>query len=74
MLDGEDVATIVMPQRGRANWDDWGFSNVVPVSLKAGKHSIALRFNPEDENMNIATNHALVDLLYLSAPSCVTKK
>ncbi|MCH5236724.1 MAG: hypothetical protein J1E95_02880 [Muribaculaceae bacterium] len=60
-VDGKDVGTIVMPQRGVANWDDWGTTNSIKVKLSAGQHKIELRFNPEDENMNLGTNHALID-------------
>ena len=60
-VDGKDVGTIVMPQRGVANWDDWGISTSVKVKLSGGKHEAKLLLNPEDENMNIATNHALID-------------
>lgn len=60
-VDGKDVGTIVLPQRGVANWDDWGVSNSVKVDLKKGFHTITLEYNPEDQNMNLHTNHALID-------------
>lgn len=60
-VDGKDVGTIVMPQRGVANWDDWGKSNSVKVKLSEGAHTVTLKFNPEDQNMNLNTNHALID-------------
>ena len=60
-VDGKDVGTIVMPQRGVANWDDWGVSNSVKVKLTKGEHKITLQYNPEDQNMNLKTNHALID-------------
>lgn len=60
-VDGKDVGTIVMPQRGVANWDDWGLSNSVKVNLSKGEHKITLQYNPEDQNMNLHTNHALID-------------
>lgn len=60
-IDGKDVGTIVMPQRGVANWDDWGMSNSVKVRLTKGEHTITLQYNPEDQNMNLKTNHALID-------------
>lgn len=60
-VDGKDVGTIVMPQRGVANWNDWGTTNRVKVKLSAGHHTITLKLNPEDENMNLSTNHALID-------------
>lgn len=60
-VDGKDVGTIVMPQRGVGNWDDWGMTNSVKVKLTKGSHEISLVFNPEDENMNLKTNHAIID-------------
>ena len=62
-LNGEKVGTIVMPQRGVANWNDWGLSNGVILNLQPGDYEVALEYLPEDENMNINTNHAIVDLL-----------
>lgn len=60
-IDGSAAGTAVMPQRGRANWDDWGRSNVVTAPLKAGRHKLSLTLRPENENMNLHTNHALLD-------------
>ena len=50
-----------MPQRGVGNWDDWGKSNSVKVYLTKGEHTFTLQYNPEDQNMNLQTNHALID-------------
>ncbi|MDE5674173.1 MAG: hypothetical protein K2I44_02355 [Muribaculaceae bacterium] len=60
-VDGKDVGTVVMPQRGVGNWNDWGMSNSVRVTLEPGQHEVKLMFNSEDENMNIGTNHAIID-------------
>lgn len=60
-VDGTDAGTLVLPHRGVANWDDWGSSNTLNVSLKAGKHRLGIVFRPENENMNLRTNHALID-------------
>ncbi len=60
-VDGNVAGTLVMPQRGVANWNDWGRSNSVIVPLTAGQHRLGLTFRPADENMNLGTNHALVD-------------
>ena len=65
LVDGVEAGTVVLPQRGVANWDDWGESNHLPLHLAAGKHRIAIAFLPQDENMNIATNHALIDSVTL---------
>lgn len=60
-VDGKEIGTIVMPQRGVGNWDDWGLTNSVRVKLSKGTHVISLALNPEDENMNLTTNHAIID-------------
>lgn len=64
-VDGNRAGVVVMPQRGMANWDDWGSSNALTVPLTAGKHTITIDFRPENNNMNINTNHALVDEIVL---------
>ncbi len=61
MVDDQKCGTVVMPQRGVANWNDWGYSNSVTTRLAPGKRVVSLRYLPEDENMNIDTNHALID-------------
>ncbi|MDE6549700.1 MAG: hypothetical protein K2L22_12000 [Muribaculaceae bacterium] len=59
-VDGNKAGLVVMPQRGSGNWADLGWSNSVPVKLSEGQHILTLEFRPEDENMNIETNHAKV--------------
>lgn len=61
-VDSQPVAgTIVMPHRGVGNWNDWGVSNHVPVTLSKGNHTFTIYMRPEDRNMNLDTNHALID-------------
>lgn len=62
-LDGAKAGTMVFPHRGVANWNDWGESNYVILPLTAGRHIIGLEYLPEDSNMNLFTNHALIDRL-----------
>ena len=64
-VDGIKAGTIVMPTRGVANWNDWGMSNGIIVDLTPGDHVITIEYLPEDENMNIQTNHALLDRIVL---------
>lgn len=64
-VDGKRVGIVVLPQRGVANWNDWGNSNVLELPLTAGKHTVTIDFRPENNNMNINTNHALVDEIVL---------
>lgn len=65
-VDGKRIGTVVMPHRGRGNWNDWGLSNSVTLPLTAGEHTVTLQLTPDTENMNIATNHALVDQVILT--------
>ena len=62
-VDGFKAATMVFHHRGTGNWNDWGYSNQISLILEKGTHRIGLRYLPEDENMNIATNHLLLDCL-----------
>lgn len=65
LVDGDREGLIVMPQRGRGNWDEYGWSNSVKAHLKPGKHEVTLEFRPENENMNIDVNHARINALRL---------
>ncbi len=65
-IDGEKEGLIVLPQRGRDNWDEYGWSNSIKTHLKPGKHTIGLTFRPENENMNIQTNHAVISGIKLA--------
>lgn len=60
-VDGKRIGIVVMPQRGKGNWDDWGVTNPLKVLLPQVTHTITLDFRPENENMNIKTNHSLID-------------
>lgn len=62
-VDGKRVGTLVMPHRGKGNWSDWGMSNYVRIPLTAGKHTLVIDFRPDNNNMNLKTNHVLVDCI-----------
>lgn len=64
-VDGRKAGIVVMPQRGVGNWNDWGTTNSLAVHLTPGRHTIGIEFRPENENMNLSTNHALIDRLRL---------
>ena len=64
-VDGARAGLVVLPHRGRDNWDDLGWSNSVKVHLTPGKHTVRLDFRPENENMNIDVNHARIHALRL---------
>ena len=66
-VDGNRVGLAVLPHRGRGNWDDWGISNSLLLpALLPGEHTVTVEYLPEDENMNIDTNHALLDRMTLT--------
>ena len=65
-VDGKKIGIVVMPQRGKGNWDDWGMTNSLQVFLSQGSHIITLDFRTENENMNIKTNHSLIDNVLLT--------
>lgn len=65
LVDGVPAGSLVMPQRGVGNWTDWGMTNALPLTLSAGRHILTIRFLPTDENMNLRTNHALIDELHI---------
>ena len=63
VVDGRVTGVVVMPQRGSGRWDDWGYSNPLVVTLPTGKHTVELRWDPLDANMNGAVSTALLDLV-----------
>ncbi len=65
-VDGKEVGAIVLPQRGKDDWKDFGFTNHQTVQLTAGPHTFTLNFDPWDENMNGEVNRALVDQMRLT--------
>ena len=65
LLDGKPIGTIVMPTRGVGNWYDWGMTNSIITNLPEGKHILSIDYLPQDENMNLITNHALIDRIVL---------
>ena len=60
---GQQLGTIVLPQRGVEEWSNWGFSNAVLVQLPAGKTVLTLAYEPANTNMNGAVNQAMLDYL-----------
>ncbi len=65
-VDDVREGVFVMPTRGVANWNDWGITNPIHVNLTAGQHKIVIYYENCDENMNLATNHAIIDCAYFT--------
>jgi len=59
--DNVRLGAQIFPQRGIAEWSNWGYSNAMQVQLASGKHTLKLEFMPENDNMNIEVNQAMLD-------------
>jgi hypothetical protein len=62
-VDQEFAGTVVFPQRGKGEWSNWGYSNMVKVKLTKGKHQVSLQLKNANENMNGEINQAMIDYL-----------
>jgi hypothetical protein len=65
LIDGKEFSTVVLPQRGKEEWSDWGFSNVVIADLTSGDHRITLTYKEHNANMNGDINEAVIDYVRL---------
>lgn len=57
-IDGKRIGPIVMPQRGRNAWDNYGRSSGQALTLTPGHHTAAFKFEPQDTNMDGKVNTA----------------
>ncbi|WP_422107154.1 MGH1-like glycoside hydrolase domain-containing protein [Winogradskyella sp.] len=64
-VNNQYEGVVVMPQRGKDEWSDWGFSNVHQVQLKAGTNTVKVHFEDWNNNMNVDVNTAMLDYLRL---------
>jgi hypothetical protein len=62
-VNDQFAGTIVLPQRGKNEWSNWGFSNSVMVHFEKGNQTITLGLEDHNENMNGETNQAMLDYL-----------
>ncbi|MFT4114137.1 MGH1-like glycoside hydrolase domain-containing protein [Silvibacterium sp.] len=64
-IDGKKVGPIVMPERGKDQWDNYGRSSGQLLTLTPGHHTAALKFEPEDTNMDTYINTARLRAIVL---------
>lgn len=64
-ISDRTVSTLVLPQRGKEEWSNWGWSNSIQAKLTKGKHLITINLEPENENMNGDINQAMLDNMRL---------
>ena len=62
-LNGKFAGTLVMPQRGKEEWSNWGYSNSVKVKLAKGSNNLGIRLAGFNDNMNGEINQAMLDNL-----------
>ena len=55
-LDGVRQDVCVFPQRGENAWNDWGYTMPTALDLTAGKHTLTLKYQPENANMHLDIN------------------
>ncbi len=64
-IDDYKIAPVIMPQRGINEWSNLGETNRIKIDLTKGRHHFKLTFEPENENMNVDTNTALLGRMKL---------
>ncbi|WP_430817344.1 hypothetical protein [Carboxylicivirga sp. RSCT41] len=62
-VNGDKAGVMVMPQRGKDEWSNWGYTNLIKVRLKKGVNKLNLQFMDYNQNMNGEVNTALLDEL-----------
>jgi hypothetical protein len=65
-IDGQEIGPIIMPQRGKDQWLNWGLSNGQFTQLAEGEHNFELRFLPADINMNGEVNRVAISAIILT--------
>ncbi|MFI5140044.1 MAG: carbohydrate-binding protein, partial [Sphingobacteriales bacterium] len=60
-VDNIVAGVVVLPQRGKGEWSNWGYSNTIKVQLPKGSHILSLQFKEANENMNGDINEAMID-------------
>ena len=65
-VGGSRVGALVMPHRGKRNWQARGYSNSLTVHLDGGEQRLNVRFTDADQTMNRALNDARIHHLRLT--------
>lgn len=63
LINDKPYSTVVLPQRGKEEWSDWGYSNAVVTDLPSGDHKITLTYSDFNANMNGEINEAVIDYI-----------
>ena len=57
----KSLGTIVLPQRGKDEWSNWGWTNSIKVAFTKGSYNLTLGLESYNENMNLEINQAMLD-------------
>ena len=52
---------LIFPQRGKDEWSNWGYSNMLSVQLSKGHNILAIVFEDNNGNMDGEINQAMLD-------------
>lgn len=55
------TGALIFPQRGKDEWSNWGYSNMLPVYLTKGQNTLSIVFEDNNENMDGKVNQAMLD-------------
>ncbi|MEO6488661.1 MAG: hypothetical protein ABIO04_01875 [Ferruginibacter sp.] len=73
-VDNIKKGIIVLPQRGKEEWSNWGNSNRIKILLNEGKHVFRVSLDPPNENMNGSINQAMLDNMSLKRITTVSNQ
>lgn len=60
-LNNNYQGVVILPQRGKDEWSDWGYSNSFIIHLTETSNILSLKFEDWNNNMNVAENKAMLD-------------
>jgi len=66
-VNDEYAGVLVMPQRGKDEWSDWGFSNSRRVKWTEAGNMVKISFEDWNNNMKVDVNTAMVDYISITS-------
>ncbi|MCU4155329.1 hypothetical protein J1N10_05040 [Carboxylicivirga sp. A043] len=60
-VNSNKAGVMVMPQRGKDEWSNWGYTNLIKANLNKGTNKLSIQFKDYNANMNGEVNSALLD-------------
>lgn len=60
-VNNQFAGALIFPQRGKGEWSNWGYSNIISVQLAKGQNKLSIVFEENNENMDGEINQAMLD-------------